>query len=76
MTGDEILVEPEKGEADSFRFSFTTQDGKITGRVSVKIEGGPDTRSKHDKMRAAQHKIEHLSRGLSLAASENQFVPA
>ena len=44
----EIAITPERGHADMFHFSFTTQDGKLSGRVSVAMEGRPDTRSREE----------------------------
>jgi len=70
----EILIEPERGHADSFRFVFTTDDGKIAGRVSVAMEGRPDTRSREEKMRAAQIKVEHLAHAFANAISAKRYA--
>jgi hypothetical protein len=70
----EIAIAPERGHADMFHFSFTTQDGKLSGRVSVAMEGRPDTRSREEKMRAARIKVEHLAHAFANASSEKRYA--
>ena len=74
MSPMEIVIEPERGRADSFRFTFTTNDGKIAGRVSIAMEGRSDTRSPEEKMRAAQIKVEHLAHAFANAISEKRYA--
>ncbi len=74
MSGETILLEAERGHTDVFRFTFATKDGTITGRVSVAIEGRPDTRSREEKMRAARIKVEHLTHALAAAVSEKRYA--
>jgi hypothetical protein len=60
MSDAEIAIEPVRGHPNAFHFRFATHDGEITGRVSVAIEGKPETRSSEEKLRAAKIKVEHL----------------
>jgi hypothetical protein len=59
------IGDTDSGHADTFHFSFTTKDGTLSGRVSVAMEGRPDTRSREEKMRAARIKVEHLAHASS-----------
>jgi hypothetical protein len=74
MSHEEIVLEPERGHADMYHFTFTSRDGKITGRVSVALEGRPDTRSRDEKMRAARIKVEHLAHAFYAAVSESRYA--
>jgi hypothetical protein len=74
MSDAAIILEPLRGHLNAFRFSFTTHDGEITGRISVAIEGKSETRSNEEKMRAAKIKVEHLVNSLSQAASERRYA--
>jgi hypothetical protein len=74
MPNDEILMEPLRGHPSAFRFTFTSNDGKITGQVSVALEGRPETRSAEEKMRAAQLKVEHLAHAFANAVSEKRYA--
>ena len=69
-----IALEPVRGHPNAFQFSFTTLDGEITGRISVTLDGKPETRSSEEKMRAAKIKVEHLVKALSQAASEKRYA--
>jgi len=53
------LVEDGPG---SYRFTFTSSRGELSGRVSVGVEGPPDRRSDADRERAAMNQILALSR--------------
>jgi hypothetical protein len=74
MSDAAIALEPVRGHPNAFQFSFTTHDGEITGRISVTLEGKPETRSNEERMRAAKIKVEHLVQALSQAASEKRYA--
>ena len=74
MSDAAIALEPVRGHPNAFQFSFTTHDGEITGRISVTLDGKPETRSSEEKMRAAKIKVEHLVQALSQAASEKRYA--
>jgi len=74
MSNAAIALEPVRGHPNAFQFSFTTPDGEITGRISVTLDGKPETRSNEEKMRAAKIKVEHLVQALSQAASEKRYA--
>jgi hypothetical protein len=61
------LVEDGPG---SYRFTFATKRGDLSGRVTVGIEGPPDKRSDYDKERAAKNQILALSREFAEACGE------
>jgi len=46
----------------SYRFTFGSPRGKLSGRVTVGIEGPPDRRSYQDREQAAKNQILALSR--------------
>ena len=55
-------------EADgrgSFRFTFSSSRGELSGRVNVGTEGPPDRRSAADKEQAAKNQILALARELA-----------
>jgi len=54
----------------SYRFTFTTRRGELSGRVSVGIEGPPDRRSNDDKEQAAKNQILAISREFAEACGE------
>jgi hypothetical protein len=54
----------------SYRFTFTTRRGELSGRVSVGIEGPPDRRSNDDKEQAARNQILAISREFAEACGE------
>jgi len=74
MVSEEVSVEAERGHADVYRFTYTAKDGTITGRVSVTLEGRPDTGSREEKMRAARIKVEHLAHSFATAITEKRFA--
>lgn len=61
------LVEDGPG---SYRFTFTTTHGEMSGRVNVGIEGPPDKRSRADREQAAKNQILALSREFAEACGE------
>ncbi len=61
MTDLSIVLEPQRGKPDEFRFSFATTDGNLTGHVSVTGHDVPDGREPDEKMRAARLRVEHLA---------------
>ena len=58
------LVEDGPG---SYRFTFASKRGELSGRVNVGIEGPPDKRSPEDREQAAKNQILALSREFSEA---------
>jgi len=58
------LVEDGPG---SYRFTFASKRGELSGRVTVGIEGPPDKRSSGDREQAAKNQILALSREFSEA---------
>jgi hypothetical protein len=65
MTQDAMTLEPDG--PGSFKFSFSTPRGELSGRVNVGIEGPPDRRSNADREQAAKNQILALSRELGEA---------
>ena len=61
------LVEDGPG---SYKFSFSTKRGELSGRVTVGIEGPPDKRSDNDREQAAMNQILALSREFAEACRE------
>jgi hypothetical protein len=61
------LVEDGPG---SYKFSFSTKRGELSGRVTVGIEGPPDKRSDYDREQAAMNQILALSREFAEACGE------
>jgi hypothetical protein len=58
------LVEDGPG---SYRFTFASKRGELSGRVTVGIEGPPDKRSSEDREQAAKNQTLALSREFSEA---------
>lgn len=54
MAAQIALVEDGPG---SYRFTFTSARGELSGRVTVGIEGPPDRRSYGDREQAAKNQI-------------------
>ena len=54
----------------SYRFTFTTKRGELSGRVNVGIEGPPDKRSNEDREQAAKNQILALSREFAEACGD------
>jgi hypothetical protein len=61
------LVEDGPG---SYRFTFMSTRGELSGRVTVGIEGPPDQRSDEDREQAAKNQILALSREFSVACGD------
>jgi hypothetical protein len=61
------LVEDGPG---SYRFTFTSRRGELSGRVTVGVEGPPDRRSADDREQAAKNQILALSREFAEACGE------
>ena len=74
MSQESILIRPVSGQPDTFQFTFTSKDGKITGQVSVAFEGRPDTRKNDEKMRAARIKLGHLTDAFAAAVRESRYA--
>jgi len=54
----------------SYRFTFATKRGELSGRVTVGIEGPPDRRSNYDKEQAARNQVLAISREFAEACGE------
>ena len=67
MTVKIALVEDGPG---SYRFTFTSIRGELSGRVAVGIEGPPDRRSSEDREQAARNRILALSREFGQACGD------
>jgi hypothetical protein len=59
MATEIALVEDGPG---SYKFTFASKRGELSGRVTVGIEGPPDRRSEDDREQAAKNQILALSR--------------
>jgi hypothetical protein len=55
---------------DSYRFTFASGRGELSGRVTVGIEGPPNRRSDYDRDQAARNQILALSREFAEACLE------
>ncbi len=67
MHNQVALVEDGPG---SYRFTFTSTRGELSGRVTVGVEGPPDRRSIADREQAAKNQILALSREFSEACGD------
>jgi hypothetical protein len=63
-----ITLEPDG--PGSYRFTFATGRGEISGRVRVGQEGPPDNRSEADQQQAALNQILALSREFAQACGD------
>jgi hypothetical protein len=72
LTEPKIILEPEP--SGGFRFTFETDDGQITGRVSIDSEGNNE-RTPEEKERAAKIKITQLCEGIAQASEEDRYAP-
>jgi hypothetical protein len=61
------LVEDGPG---SYKFTFASRRGELSGRVTVGIEGPPDRRSEEDREQAAKNQILALSREFAEACEQ------
>jgi hypothetical protein len=54
---------------DGYQFTISTDDGKVSGHVSVAIPSDhPDRRTSKQKLDAAKHRIRRLAETLNKAA--------
>ncbi len=67
MTTPIALVEDGPG---SYKFTFASKRGEVSGRVTVGIEGPPDRRSDYDRDQAARNQVLALSREFAEACGE------
>jgi len=68
MAPDSIVLEIDG--CGSYKFTFSSQRGEISGRVTVGTEGPPDRRSEADQEQAAKNQILALSRELGEACAD------
>jgi hypothetical protein len=61
------LIEDGPG---SYRFTFVSSRGELSGRVTVGIAGPPDKRSYDDREQAAKNQILALSREFAEACGD------
>jgi hypothetical protein len=54
----------------SYRFTFASNRGELSGRVSVGVEGPPDRRSDTDREQAAKNQILAMSREFAEACEQ------
>jgi hypothetical protein len=54
----------------SYRFTFASKRGELSGRVTVGIEGPPDRRTNADREQAAKNHILAMSREFAEACEE------
>ena len=55
-----IIVQRDSGTPNGYRFSYTNENGKAFGQVSIRRPGGPDQRTGAEKLEAAKAKIKAL----------------
>ena len=68
MAPDSLVLDPDG--PGSYRFTFASQRGEVSGRVTVGVEGPPDRRSEADQEQAAKNQILALSRELGEACAD------
>jgi hypothetical protein len=68
MAPDSIVLESDS--RGSYNFTFSSQRGELSGRVTVGTEGPPDRRSEADQEQAAKNQILALSRELGDACAD------
>ena len=61
---------PVEDGPGSYRFTFSSKRGELSGRVTVGIEGPPDKRSHGGGRRAAKNQILALSREFAEACGD------
>ena len=67
MVAQIALVDDGPG---SYRFTFASARGELSGRVTVGTEGPPDRRSQEDREQAAKNQILALSREFAEACGD------
>ena len=65
----ETTIGLERDGDNAFKFTFTTDNGKLIGRVAVAVSGGPDKRGSAEKEAAAKRKIKALAGEFAEAAT-------
>jgi hypothetical protein len=68
MIPDSLVLEPDG--RGSCTFTFSSERGEVSGRVTVGTEGPPDQRSQADQEQAAKNQILALSRELGEACGD------
>jgi hypothetical protein len=68
MAPDSIVLEPDG--RGSYKFTFSSKRGEVSGRVTVGFVGPPDRRSEADQEQAAKNQILALSRELGEACAD------
>jgi hypothetical protein len=68
MAPDSLVLDSDG--LGSYRFTFASQRGEVSGRVTVGVEGPPDRRSEADQEQAAKNQILALSRELGEACAD------
>jgi hypothetical protein len=63
-------ITPVEDGPGSYRFTFSSKRGELSGRVTVGIEGPPDKRSHDDREQAAKNQILALSREFAEACGD------
>jgi hypothetical protein len=75
MPEPKIIIVVDNEAECTFRFTYVTEDGEITGRVSVPdAADGVDSRSLDEKRRAAEQRISALCDCLAQACDENDYA--
>ncbi len=69
MSASDILLAPDGPEA--FKFTFTTENGRIMGRVAVDTAQRPDNRTDEEKAAAAKKRVKALAGEFLKAASKD-----
>jgi hypothetical protein len=54
----------------SYRFTFMSRRGELSGRVTVGVEGPPDRRSDADREQAARNQVLAISREFAEACEQ------
>ncbi len=62
-----VLVDDGPG---SYKFTFASTRGELSGRVTVGTEGPPDRRSDNDREQAAKNQILAIAREFAEACEE------
>ena len=68
MAPNSVVLEPDG--RGSYKFTFSSRRGEVSGRVTVGTEGPPDRRSEADQEQAAKSQILALSRELGEACAD------
>ena len=72
MAKSDILLDVDGKDAFKFKFTFTTPNGKLSGRVDIAVPANaPDRRTPAEKLEVAKRKIRTLAAEFLVAAEEN-----